>query len=253
MANISKLGDQAITQIWQEKPIVLLPIGAVESHGDHLPAGTDNYLSTALAKRLEEKLEAVPNGKKALRLPNLPYGQVWSLGDAVGSIGISNQVVTDLIVQISQNVAKRGACAVAVINAHWGNHSAIKDAQRALIKDEIDCLNFFYPETKPLIEEIRETRNAKAGYMHADEIETALMLELAPEHVNMENAIVNYPNFPLDFDTRAYLWSAFSQSPILGDPTKATKQKGLAIVDQAINVMIKHLARYQEHYGEDFG
>lgn len=55
----------------------ILPIGAVEAHGPHLPLGTDNLLATRLADRLAERTESFV-------LPTLPYGQVWSLRNFPG-------------------------------------------------------------------------------------------------------------------------------------------------------------------------
>ncbi len=63
--------------------VAILPIGAVEAHGPHLPLGTDNLLAERLAAKLAERV----NG---LVLPTLPYGQVWSLRNFPGSINISN-------------------------------------------------------------------------------------------------------------------------------------------------------------------
>lgn len=64
--------------------VAILPIGAVEAHGPHLPLGTDNFLAERLSEKLAERLNAFV-------LPTLPYGQVWSLKNFPGSINISNE------------------------------------------------------------------------------------------------------------------------------------------------------------------
>ena len=72
----AELKDREITAI--------LPIGATEVHGNHLPLGTDTFLVDALAKKVEERL----GEENCVILPTVPYGQVWSLRKAPGSINI---------------------------------------------------------------------------------------------------------------------------------------------------------------------
>jgi creatinine amidohydrolase len=63
------------------------------------------------------------------------------------------------------------------------------------------------------------------------------MLHLAPEAVRMDKAVVNYPEFPSDFGEIAYRWSEFSASPVLGDATAATAEKGRIILDAVLDRM----------------
>ena len=77
---VESLYDEEIKALLALRPVLLLPIGAVESHADHLPAGTDNILARRLVECLVERLAgAVP----VIVLPLLPFGQVWSLADAM--------------------------------------------------------------------------------------------------------------------------------------------------------------------------
>lgn len=82
-------------KITKTKP-VLLPIGAVEAHGPHLPLGTDNIL----ASEYSAKIAAETDG---FVLPVLPYGQVWSLQDFPGSLTLSNETVTKVVVEIGES------------------------------------------------------------------------------------------------------------------------------------------------------
>ena len=60
------------------KKVAILPIGAVEAHGPHLPLGTDNILAERISKMLAKRVDAFV-------LPTLPYGQVWSLRNFPGA------------------------------------------------------------------------------------------------------------------------------------------------------------------------
>ena len=239
MTDISLLSDSEMTAALAKRPVLVLPLGAVESHGDHLPAGTDNILADRMAQELARAIEgATP----LLRLPVLPFGQVWSLGDAPGSFGISNETVTRAIVEIARSAKSKGLSVLVVINGHLGNANAIRDAQRVMKEEAFTIANFFDPGSHAVIAAVREKPEAHPSYMHADEIETSYMLHLAPEAVDMSKAIVNYPVFPEDFGTIAYRWTDFSPSPVLGDATAATAEKGGKILNAVLANMVKQVA-----------
>ena len=237
--DISRLNDSEMAAALAEKPVLVLPVGAVESHGDHLPAGTDNMLAHRMA---EELARTVAGATPLLRLPVLPFGQVWSLSDAPGSFGISSETVTRAIVEIAGSAKAKGLGVMVVVNSHLGNANAIRDAQRIMREQGFTIANFFYPGSAAVIAELREKPEAHPAYMHADEIETSYMLHLAPDAVDMSKAIANYPAFPADFGTVAYRWTEFSASPVLGDATAATAQKGRAILTAVLADMARQVA-----------
>lgn len=237
--DITALNDSEMAAALAKTPVLVLPLGAVESHGDHLPAGTDNLLASRLA---EELVRAVAGKAPMLRLPVLPFGQVWSLGDAPGSFGISNETVTRAIVEIALSAKAKGLKTMAVVNAHLGNAIAIREAQRIAKDEGFVIANFFYPGAGAVITTQREKPEAHAAYMHACEIETSYMLHLASEHVDMAKAIANYPEFPEDFGFLPYRWSEFSKSPVLGDARAATAEKGRIILEVVLANMAKQVA-----------
>jgi creatinine amidohydrolase len=244
--DITRLNDSDMVAALARRPVLILPIGAVESHGDHLPAGTDNILASRMA---EELVRVVGGATPLLRLPVLPFGQVWSLGDAPGSFGISNETVTRSIVEIALSAKAKGLSVVAVINGHLGNANAIRDAQRIMREQGVTIANFFYPGSGAAIADLREKPEAHPAYMHADEIETSYMLHLAPDAVDMTKAIANYPVFPEDFSTVAYRWTDFSKSPVLGDATAATAEKGGKILAAVLANMAKQVhALYKRQF-----
>ena len=237
--DITGLNDSEMEAALAERPVLVLPIGAVESHGDHLPAGTDNLLAARLSEELAGTVAGAP---PLLRLPVLPFGQVWSLGDAPGSFGVSNETVTRTIVEIALSAKAKGLKTMVVVNAHLGNAIAIREAQRIAKEEGFVIANFFYPGAEAVIASQREKPEAHASYMHACEIETSYMLHLAPGHVAMDKAIANYPVFPPDFAYVPYRWTEFSQSPVLGDARAATAEKGRIILEAVLADMAKQVA-----------
>jgi creatinine amidohydrolase len=217
----------------EKSKIAILPIGAVEAHGPHLPLGTDNLLAERLSERVAEKTGAFV-------LPTLPYGQVWSLKNFPGSINISNESLISLLVDMGISLYEQGFRVFAIINGHLGNAVALKEAARKLYQKfpEFKILYLFYPGTKKVIEEVRETESSHATYFHACEIETSYMLYLAEEYVEMEKAISDIPEIPISADVTPTPWEEFTNSAVLGDAKLATKQKGKIIIETAIEQIV---------------
>lgn len=238
-ADLEGLNDSETRALLARRPVALLPIGAVEAHGEHLPSGTDNILARRLVTALVER---VAGATPLLLLPLLPFGQVWSLADQPGSVSLSNETVSRIVVEIGQSLKAKGVTAVAVVNTHYGNVVALRDAQRRLKDEGVTLAIFNYPGAAEPTRAVREKPAAHPAYMHACEIETSYMLHLAPEAVRMEKAVVNYPAFPEDFSELAYRWSEFSASPVLGDATAATAEKGRIILDAVLGRMAELLA-----------
>jgi creatinine amidohydrolase len=228
----------------QKSKVALLPVGAVEAHGPHLPLGTDNYLAEEIANKLSEKT----NG---LVLPTLPYGQVWSLGDFPGSLSISNETLTNLVAEIGESLFRQGFRIFVLINGHYGNAAALKDASRILYEKFPDCkvLVMFYPGTKKIISEVRESAPVHDSYFHACELETSYMLYLAEDRVNMELAINDTPEIPDTADVTPTPWSKFTKTAVLGDATLATKEKG----EKIISVALANISRIIEQTKDELG
>ena len=250
--DVTCLNDSEMVAALAKKPVLILPLGAVESHGDHLPAGTDNLLAARLA---EELARVIGSATPILRLPVLPFGQVWSLADAPGSFGISGETVTRALLEIALSARAKGLSTMAVVNAHLGNAAAIRDAQRSAREHGFTIANFFYPGSGPVVARLREKPQAHPAFMHACEIETSYMLHLSPQHVAMDKAIANYPEFPEDFDVVPYRWTEFSDSPVLGDARAATAEKGRLIIEAVLAAMARHVGllyarQSQAHAGQ---
>ncbi|MCM3663691.1 creatininase family protein [Mesobacillus subterraneus] len=218
----------------QNRKIAILPIGAVEAHGPHLPLGTDNYLAERLSERVAEQTGAFV-------LPTLPYGQVWSLKNFPGSINVSNDSLISILVDIGISLYDQGFKVFAMVNGHLGNAVALKEAARKLysLYPDFKILYLFYPGVKKITEVVRETPSAHASYFHACEIETSYMLYLADEYVDMSRAITDIPDIPMNADVTPTPWEEFTTSAVLGDAKIATKEKGEKIIEVAIENMVK--------------
>lgn len=216
----------------RENNVAILPVGAVEAHGPHLPLGTDNILAERLATKLAERV----NGYE---LPLLPFGQVWSLKEFPGSLNVSNQSMVSLLTDIGTSLHRQGFRVFVMLNTHLGNATALKEAARELFEicPELKVFYFFYPGMNEVAHKVREKPAAHGSYVHADEIETSLMLYLAEEYVDMSKAIDDTPKIPENADVTPTPWGDFTETAVLGDATLATKEKGKQIIDTALAKM----------------
>ncbi|MDH3284492.1 MAG: mycofactocin biosynthesis peptidyl-dipeptidase MftE [Acidobacteriota bacterium] len=207
--------------------VALLPVGAVEQHGPHLPLDTDAYD----AARLAEDVAGACSQPRPIVLPLIPYGVSYHHDDFPGTISVGPDTLSRLIYEIGQSLARNGVTKLVIVNGHGGNGPALHFAAQLINRDfrMFTCVDS--GETSDAdIEVMTETHNDA----HAGEIETSTSLALRPELVQMERAEACVPRFSnqfLDFSSkRGVGWYAYtariSSSGVLGDPTKANAEKG---------------------------
>lgn len=229
------LASHEAAALLARRPVALLPLGAVENHGDHLPLATDNLLSDAVAREVAAR---VPD---SVVLPALPYGQVWSTSAYAGTISLSLETMVGILYEIGASLFAQGVPLLVFVNGHMGNLDAMKLAARRLHDEHgMKVLTLTYPGIGEVSRAVLEEERLHPSYFHACELETSYMLHLAPEHVRMELARANRPLLPADIDVSPTPWHSFSpDSPVLGDPTLATADKGRAIIDVAVAKIVE--------------
>ena len=166
-----------------ETPIALLPFGAIEEHGPHLPLGTDALAAGSLASLICDAADVI-------ELPVMPYGQVWSLEHFDGSLSVSDDTLISLVLELAQGLERVGVKGLVLLSAHLGNAAALKKASRALEeRGGIPALVLTYPGLSAVAREVREAPESHPAIMHADELETSIMLALHPDQVRMDDAV----------------------------------------------------------------
>lgn len=221
--------------------IAIMPVGAVEVHGNHLPCSTDILISSNFVKKIADNLDM-----NVILLPPINYGQVWSLSDFPGSLNVSMPVLTQFIADIGRSLYRHGTRTFAIFGGHLGNAPAIKDASRILFQELGMKVFTFGNEGMESAFDVLTTPRSHKHYLHACEIETSMLLYLQPEHVDLKKAIVNYPTYPLEFDVTPSPWSTVTKTAVLGDPTAATVEKGKALIDASV----KHISEILNNYWE---
>jgi len=221
----TKLTWEEAAQEVRRHPFAVLPLGAVEEHGPHMTLGSDCRAAETFAARIAAETDCI-------LLPAIPYGQVWSLKGFPGSLTISNETLVAMLFEVCESLGSKGFRGVVCVTGHLGNVNALKLASRRLFDaGSTPLLSLFYPGLEEIAARVCESRRAHTSIIHADEIETSLLLALAPECVDMARAVSEYPAFPPDFESRAMPWDSLSKTGVFGDATKASAEKGQVMLD----------------------
>ncbi len=220
---------------------LILPLGAVEAHGPHLPVGTDNYIAEELSRRLAAKIDG-------LVLPVQPWGQVWSLQNFPGTISLAGETVKNTVKDIAVSLNRHGGRVLLIVNGHLGNRGLLKDAVRELREEnlQLKVLTMNHPGLQELEEKYLESPRALPGFFHAEEIETSILLAIKPELVKMELARPAYPEIPAYHSAYPLRWEQFTPDGVLGDPRPATAQKGEKILAGLVEMMVKIYREFRE-------
>ena len=224
--------------------VALLPVGAVEQHGPHLPLDTDAFDAAYLA----QQVAAACSDPRPVVFPLIAYGVSYHHQDFKGTLSVSPDTLAHLVRDIGMSAAHNGIKKLVIVNGHGGNIPALNYAAQLINRDAriFTCVDS--GETSDAdVYAMAETPND----VHAGEIETSTSLALRPDLVRMEKARKFVPRFSshyLDFTSkRSVMWYArtarISQSGVLGDPTKASAEKG----ERMWEVMIRNLVELVEH------
>jgi len=211
---------EELREAWKGGRAAVLAFGAQEEHGPHCPLATDTVMAAGLALRLAEALDAV-------LLPPVPYGETWSTSGYPGTISLSPDTVRRILLDIGESVREQGATALVVVNGHFGNRAPLELACRELVSARgLPALVVDYPGLEEVAREVCTSRPAAPGFYHADEVETSIMLALAPAQVHMDRAVAEYPVFPPTFGAEPLRLHTFCASGVFGDPRAADAGKG---------------------------
>lgn len=223
--------------------VALLPVGAIEQHGPHLPLDVDAFDADYLARRVAEAC----GEPRPLVLPLLPYGVSYHHDDFPGTISVSNDALAKMVYDIGMSCARHGVTKLVIINGHGGNSATLEFAAQMINRDAhiFTCVDT--GETSDVdLAALCETE----GDVHAGEAETSTTLAIRPDLVDMSKAEAFVPEYSsryLNFaGKRSVEWFArtarLSTTGVLGDPTRATAEKGVKMWE----VMIANLAELVE-------
>ena len=227
--------------------MVIVPIGACEVHGRHLPVITDTKMAYSAAIDAAEKM----SGKIPVSvLPAVWFGYSISiLKNWPGTITIRPKVLIDLLYNICQSLIDMGIDKILIVNGH-GNNPGVLDVVVRSIGDDFKVFpgvaNIFDCWDKGYV--MQNRRSKPGGIGHACEIETSVLLHLSEDLVDMSVADStdimksDLQTCPVDWGTskkrKLYLSTWYLENSTYGgagDPSCATKEFGKAIHNMTVN------------------
>lgn len=204
----------------------ILPIGATECHGPHLPHGTDTFIAERIARSIAEEF------RDMLLLPALPYGVSGAHMAFPYTLTVSPETMIRVLEDILESLYQRGIRRAVLINGHNGNTAPIEIAGRSAKWRHSDMTVVSMPAWWVSLGRIMDAGllSMENGW-HAGETETSAALALFPELVDMSLAEDCPPKVDLDplMDIK-YSFDEMSRKGSGGYPTRATVEKGEAVM-----------------------
>jgi mycofactocin system creatininase family protein len=205
---VSSLADLASPDV-AGGGLLVVPVGATEQHGPHLPLTTDTEIAVALAQRLAAE-------RPVTIAPALAYGSSGEHAGFAGTLSIGQEAIELVLLELGRSAAASFA-RLLLISTHGGNAEPVRRAAAQLRREG---------------HEVRAWSPYWGGDAHAGRSETSLMLALAPDRVRVDRGVAGAtaPIAALLGRLRTEGLRAVSVNGVLGDPTGASAAEGRALL-----------------------
>jgi creatinine amidohydrolase len=232
---LGRLTSEEVAALDGDRTLVVLPVGAVEQHGPHLPILTDAIVPVALLGRA---LELRPDDGRVFALPVQAYGKSNEHTGFAGVFALSARTLARTLREIAAGVAASGLRRLMFLNGHGGNTDVLDYVARD-VRSELGlvCVSA-HPFRFGLAADV--ISDAEQGFgIHAGESETSTMLHLAAELVHEDRFAAELPAVRAKLRRLSlkgaasfgWLTRDLSASGTIGDPRAATAEKGRAICE----------------------
>lgn len=229
-----------------DRSTIVLPLGAIEQHGPHLPFNTDWLIAERVA---EAAVERVGDELDVWLLPSLAYTKSNEHAWSSGTIWLSHDTLMKVLDDIGRCVATTPARKLVFFNGHGGNSALVGVANREIRLAHGLQTFLAHPGVPPDQGGVSAPDELGMG-IHGGTDETSLMLHLAPELVDMSLATRNVPeklasNRYVRFGGKVgfgWLSNDFGPDGHIGDPTTATAEHGALLFEAAVTAFAEALA-----------
>ena len=207
--------------------VVIIPVGSIEQHGNHLPVNTDINCCFSIAKSAAEIIDDFP----VLVAPSIWGGFSPHHMKYPGTISLKLHTFIDILTDVATSIAAHGFKKIIFLNGHGANIGVIDSMRRKLMNEDNgpSCIGYTYFTL--VDEELKAISEVDFTIGHAAEMETSLQLYLQPELV----------------DKGVATWAP----GVHGDPTKGTYEKGKRLFEAAVNTVVTLIQDYHSGKLED--
>src|SRR5260221_1681443 len=209
--------------------VVVIPLGAgSKEHGPHLKLKNDLLMADYLAGRIRDVRDVVV-------APTINYSFYPAFAEYPGSMSLRLETAPDMVVDICRSLSRFGPKRFYVLNTGISTVRALQPAVE-ILKAEGILLRF---TDLHATDEVEKTIRKEEGGTHAEEIETSMMLYLAPGSVDMKKAVKDYHgNAPGGLTRDPHGPGAYSASGVWGDATLATREKGRIVTEALVKAIV---------------
>ena len=240
-----KLTWPEINEAIEMNQVCIVPCGAVEQHGEHLPLDVDLVCPGGIAKGVGQ---ALPD--KVLVLPTICYGYTGHVMDFPGTINTHYETFIRQVIDVTKSLAYHGFKKIILLNGHGSNMPNLDlAARRTNLETDAECTLIAWWNLltidKDFLSGWRES-TFPGGFSHACELETSVYLYLAEDDVRQDRIKdhINTMN-----DGNPYIWtdllgrgpaalvswtSTYSPRGVMGQPELATREKGERAYREAV-------------------
>ncbi len=220
-------------KVLRPETVVVIPIGAEsKEHGPHLKLKNDWLMAEYLKRRVLEQADVVV-------APTVNYHYYPAFGEYPGSTTLRLETARDLMVDICRSLARYGPHRFYALNTGVSTLRALRPAAEILA---VDGILLRYTNMGTIAQPVEDQVKQEAGGTHAEEIETSMMLYIAPESVEMKKAVKDYHPGPGGGLTRHPDGKGdYSATGVFGDATLATREKGEKLIRAMIANILKEI------------
>ncbi len=222
----------------KEGAITILPIGACEQHGPHLPLNVDTVIAQGFAERLAERVNAVI-------APSINYGyrsKPLSGGGPLfpGTVDLSGETLIRLVYDVLEELIKDGVEKILVLSCHFENEAFVCEgvdliSQKYGNKAKILVANWWDPMPVEIIDKVfTEVPFPGWAFEHAAVTETSLMMAFAPHLVHEDRMVDTQAPAPCPYHIYPVPAGAVPETGVLAPARSSSKERGQFIIDSVL-------------------
>lgn len=224
-----RLKRTEIEQAAQAGALAIIPIASLEQHANHLPLNTDANIVSTVARRAAQAV-AFP----VLVLPTVWTGYSPHHMRHPGSVTLTYHTFVDVLTQVAKSVYAHGFRKLLLLNGHGGNSAIVAGMRTKLAEEDgvTSVVGCDYWDAPGMPDAMRRLCPVDRGFVgHAGEFETSVQMHLQPELVDASRAV----------------WAPGA----FGDPSAGSQENGKALVEAAVEGLVRLLESYWNGELED--
>lgn len=221
----AELDRESIGQKLRDGAATLLPLGAVEQHGPHLPTGTDTLLAGLIVDRV-----ATVAKRDVLVLPAVPFGLSGYHKRWGGTVTLEAETLTRLLCDIAGSVKEAGGSELFIINGHGGNRGICTTVSLAMSTSSFSVHGLCYWDVATDLARTVYARDA-GSLGHAGQAETGLVAAHFPELVRDTTDV---PHEPIGAAIGSTAVRRLGETGVSGDPAAGSAEQGAAFTAEVV-------------------